>query len=97
MVINRNDLEYRYHEMLNSDERATIEPLAVLTGLEVSISAGSAKRMIESFESSGLSTHSGRCSTLWVIWTHCMMNHIPFEMKGQLGAGIYIKKSEIPL
>lgn len=73
---------------------AKVMPSINLTGFEMPVSSAQQRRIIDAFDSSGSSMHSGRAGTLWVLLEHCQKNKIPYHLVAEPGLGFFIQKRE---
>lgn len=91
-----NDLQYHHAHMLHEREMLH-QPTITLTGFEVPVTGDSAQGLIDAFNEKGYQSFDGMAASLWVLWQYCIVEHIAFEIKGQLGVGFCIEKQDIPL
>ena len=84
---------YIYEEKMNGSE--IIQPLLRITGFDSPVKPVLARSLIDAFEDKGYLSFNATGTDLWVILAHCTVRRIPFEMKGQVGAGFTISKQKV--
>jgi hypothetical protein len=58
----------------------------------ISVTRSQARRIIALFEENGVSYHSPRGGTVWVITEYCQNKGIPYSILHQTNSGIRIQK-----
>lgn len=76
----------------DGDGRKKVAPPKGALGEPIAVRSWQAKRIIEAFEHSGHSTHSGQGSTLWVILDYCNENGIPYDLTAKPGEGYFVER-----
>jgi hypothetical protein len=77
------------------DGRISLEALPQYTRKgthPIKVTRSAARRMIEAFDESGQSTHSGRGGTLWVLIEHCKTSGIKYRINGYVSFGFSFER-----
>lgn len=56
------------------------------------VTHATARLMIRAFDLTGLSNHSERANTLWVILSWCQYNKVPYVLEAWPGRGYSVRK-----
>lgn len=84
------------YEPFDDDGRLMVVPKIKLPNTwPTAVTNGQARRMIDAFNESGQSNHSGSASTLWVILWWCHVHGIAYNLNAMPGMGYSVTRTGV--